>query len=91
MFLFMQMSNGHLDPKLDTCELFQKALAKWGFQNNENFAPNVTNTPVNVEKCFADQPCMGLPSYATHLGPLEPTLVSSHMLYNKLQTMEILS
>ena len=91
MFLVMYMSNGHLDPKLDTCELFYKALAKWRFRNNENFAPNVTNAPVNVGKCFAEDPCMGLPTYEMHLGPLEPTLVSSHILYNKLQTVETLA
>ena len=82
------MSNGHLDSKLDTCELFYKALAKWRFQNSENFAPNVTKTPIDVEKCFAEKPCMGLPAYATHLVPLEAILVSSDMLYNKIQTLE---
>ena len=80
MFQIFYMSNGHLDSKLDTCELFSKALAKWRFQNNENFSPNVTNARVNVGKCFAEQPCMGLPSYAMHLVPLEAALVSSHML-----------
>ena len=59
-----------------------------GVWNNENFAPNVTNAPMDVGKCFAKQPCMGLPAYAMHLVPLEAALVSSHMLYNKLQTLE---
>ena len=56
MFPFMYMSNGHLDSKHDTCEPFYKTLAKWRFCNNQNFAPNVTNAPLNVGKCFAEQP-----------------------------------
>ena len=70
-----------------TCELFYKALAKWRFQNNDNFSPNVTNTPVSVRKCFAEQPCIGIPAYATHLVPLEAALVSSHVIYYKLQIL----
>ena len=82
------MLNGHMDSKFDTCELLYKALAKWRFQNNENFAPNVTNAPIDVGKCFAEQPCMGLPPYAMHLVPLEENLMSSHMIYYKIQTLE---
>ena len=88
MFPILQMSNGHLDSKFDTCELFEKALAKWRFQNNENFAPNVSKAPMSVEKCFAEQTCMGLPAYAMHLVPLEVALMSSHMIYYKLQIFE---
>ena len=82
------MSNRHLDSKFDTCELFEKALAKWRFRNNENFAPNVTNAPMNVGKCFLEKPYMGLPVYATHVFPLEAALMSSHMIYYKLQILE---
>ena len=77
-----------MDSNFDTCELFYKALAKWIFRNNENFAPNVTNTPLDVGKCFAEQPCIGLPTYATHLIPLEAALMSSHMIYYKLKILE---
>ena len=31
---------------------------------------------------------MGLPTYVIHLVPLEAALVSSHMIYYKLQTLE---
>ena len=77
-----------MDSNFNTCELFYKALAKWRFQNNGNFTPNVTNTPMNVRKCFVEQPCMGLPAYAMHLVPLEVSLMSSHMIYYKLQILE---
>ena len=43
---------------------------------------------MDVGKCFAEQPCIGLPTYAMHLVPLEAVLVSSHMMYYKLQTLE---
>ena len=66
MFPISEASNGHMDSIFDTCELFWKALAKWRFWNNENFAPNVTNAPMNVGKCFSDQPCMGLLAYEMH-------------------------
>ena len=88
MFPVSQVSNGHMDSNFDTCELFQKALAKWRFWDNENFSPNVTNASIDVEKCFADQPCMGLPAYEMHLVPLEAALMSSHMIYYRLQTLE---
>ena len=43
---------------------------------------------VNVGKCFAEHLQMGLLTYATHLVPLEEALMSSHMIYYKLQILE---
>ena len=49
----------------------------------------MTNAPANVGKCFAEQPCIErLAAYAAHLVPLETSLVRSHMIYYKLQTLQ---